>query len=137
MPQFSSSALATTVAATSTIIYFCLIIISCVGMGGGHTIINDIIPIANISIPLVKILREGVIRANCNLCYSDNDIKTIISIEKHRSIHQLLTFPLSVSLVSITDESPNGFEIVIEPSIVSNPTKKLSSALDVIVESSL
>ncbi len=39
-------------------------------------------------------------------------------------------------LVSITNELPKGFEIVIEPSPVSNPTKKLPSALNVIVESS-
>lgn len=96
MPQFLSSALTTTVAATNTIINFCVIIIYCVGMKGGCTIINKVIPIANTSIPLVKILGKEVVCANHNLYYSDNDIKTIKSIKKHCSIHQLLIFPLSV-----------------------------------------
>ncbi len=88
--------------------------------------INDAVPIIDISVSFIEILRAEVIIANRSFKYADEDIVSAKPLGKRRNILRILGLPFSIALDLIADEFPKGFEVVIQQSLPSNPPKAMS-----------
>ncbi len=75
---------------------------------------SDVLPIPDIFIPLSDILHKEVVLVNKIIKYANKSVKTTKPHEKQQN-YLSLSFSTLTALGSISDESPKGFGIAIQP----------------------